>query len=175
MSDIVKAHIWSVSARFFDPDYAAQQQAEKPFYRAPHDNFAMSSEDFAYREFDPAKAESDAVAFAVRNVDEKPGRILKLWTLQYRGEDVWWSGWFSHVTFSRFDSEDDAFRHFQAWLEDLGIELAYSSYDHDWTRTRNEEIGRKLGRCFMAAEDRWRWRICDCDGCKKRGITAIVH
>lgn len=71
-------------------------------------------------------------------------------------DETWCSGWFGHHTYNQFQDEKETFDSFEEYV--------------DRKRESVEDMD-----CLMGAEDRWRWNICNCNGCKKRGITTINH
>ena len=74
----------------------------------------------------------------------------------FKGHDTWFCDWFNHITYNQFETNKETFISFEKYLE----------------RKRKENIDEDS---LMGAFDRYRWEICRCDGCKKRGITMIMH
>jgi len=72
----------------------------------------------------------------------------------YAGYDRWWLTWFSHETKSQFDTDAEAYADFDKFIEEKG-----SVYEEK----------------SMGAEDRWRWKICQCEHCVKSKQTIINH
>ena len=70
------------------------------------------------------------------------------------GYDTWCSGWFDHMTYNKFESDIDALASFEEYV--------------------NRHEGNS-NDCLMGAEDRWRWAVCHCDGCKQNNWTIINH
>jgi hypothetical protein len=86
--------------------------------------------------------------------------------IRYVGHEVWWLSWFAHHTYSKFDDERQAFNNFQDFLEEKGVKINYCG---DYRNSNHE------GYCAMGGEDRYRWELCKCEYCGKRGITTICH
>jgi hypothetical protein len=88
----------------------------------------------------------------------------------YKGSDRWWCSWFSHETFSKFDTEREMFDDFEKFLKEKGVHLGYSSeypgYCEGDEKTKYQDMG---------AADAYRWTHCKCDGCIKYGRTIINH
>lgn len=87
------------------------------------------------------------------------------------GRQTWAKNWFYHWTYNQFETDFDAERSFQQFLDDKGVELNYNSDPFGFYPT----INRNSDYNAMGAEDRWRWQVCHCEDCKKNGITAINH
>jgi len=98
---------------------------------------------------------------------QKPGiKILKL-ELIYHGDDTWFLSWFAHQSMNYFATQEEAFASFEKWLNAKGYEFSKTDYHPD---NHNNEIG-----CPMGADDKWRWKFCGCEKCKKQQITVIKH
>lgn len=95
----------------------------------------------------------------VTYMDVKMTSILK-------GRQTWYLQWFSHCSLNRFETEVEAFDSFYKFLRSMNE--PNSGYDYP-------SFGREDGYVGMGAEDRYRWKYCECEDCKKNGITIISH
>jgi len=105
---------------------------------------------------------------------KKPIELIEL-KISFLGRYSWVMTWFSHKTFTVFETEEEAFSDFSRYLnEEWGvIENFHHSYEiYDDPKLFYED---KTPACLMGAEDRWRWKFCGCDKCKELGITIINH
>lgn len=85
--------------------------------------------------------------------------------------DTWALGWFTHNTFNLFETEEEAFKDFQEYVDRKSAENLKNGHEIGYSR-----IGKdKPYTCLMGAEDRWRWKLCGCDICKEQGTTIIMH
>lgn len=93
------------------------------------------------------------------------------------GEFVWWMKWFCHVNLNYHDNEKDAFESFRVFLE--GTYQNINILDvYDCSSMRKDTYLNKVNNreeCLMGAEERWRWKFCGCEQCKKEQITIIKH
>ena len=90
--------------------------------------------------------------------------------LEYYSDEVWFMSWFSHTSLNYYDNEEEAFKSFESWFIKKGYEFE-SQYEFSSMNDRaNNEIG-----CPMGAADRYRWKFCGCDICKKKKLTIIKH
>lgn len=96
-----------------------------------------------------------------KEATEKKHDVIRWLSCNYEfvENETWCPGWFSHTTYNKFESEAEAFRSFE-----------------NYVRRKLDSANREVDEgCMMGAEDRYRWEICDCSGCKQRGLTAINH
>ena len=96
-------------------------------------------------------------------------RLTEL-SFKYLRDDTWCISWFWHYTFNQFNNQAEAFNDFEIFVE--GKESLNRNCDlpYDYCKTNNVER-----YCLMGAEDRWRWKLCDCAKCKELGMTTITH
>lgn len=77
---------------------------------------------------------------------------------------TWVQCWFGHVTLRA--GRDDG-------------ELLASFERHVRQHERYQELPHEHwppdGICLMGAEDRWRWNLCECDGCRRGPMQVIAH
>lgn len=94
----------------------------------------------------------------------------------YVEHETWMLEWFSHITYNTFDSDEEIEESFQNFI-DRKIELNHENghFDDNFPNWIGTEYSKKPFYCFMGANERWRWKICKCDHCKKNGTTIISH
>lgn len=91
-------------------------------------------------------------------------------TIEFKGNQTWWLRWFDHMSFNRFENEENAFKSFEKFLNSKHIDIKYGHYSHEFNRPLNSSE-----YCAMGGEDRWRWEYCACEKCKENNITIINH
>lgn len=112
-----------------------------------------------------AEARQDKIA-----IKDKHPELLDL-RIEFYEENTWCIQWFSHMTYNKFETEQEVFRSFYKFVQEklpLHINAGESS---EYLKAHPE----LKTYCLMGAEDSWRWKLCDCENCKKEGITAILH
>lgn len=89
--------------------------------------------------------------------------IIKWHRLEYSyvEDEVWALIWFYHMTYNQFENDSEALESFERFVTRKELQ--------------NIKEGHDAGYALMGAEDRWRWEVCHCDGCKKNGWVAINH
>lgn len=92
--------------------------------------------------------------------------------VKFLGNQTWWLEWFNHKTYNYFDNEKDAFNSFEKFLESKNVNLnyVYSNYNLEWFNHYDSSVYMAMG-----GEDRWRWKFCGCEKCKKLKISIIQH
>jgi hypothetical protein len=111
------------------------------------------------------KSKQDSDTWGKRNPSTP---ILSIAFVEY---ETWVLTWFSHRTFDVGQSDEEALRSFEKFVQ------------------RKQALIREKGTaayCLMGAEDHWRWKgldekqnrvdpPCRCAGCKANGFIAICH
>jgi hypothetical protein len=118
------------------------------------------------------KTKENTEKFPIKN----PGNVeLKA---KFRGYETWLLTWFQHETFDIGQSNEEALKSFEKFVERKEILNEKSQWE------KNEDA-----YCLMGAEDRWRWHgaepdgeretrsapPCRCKHCKKQGLIRIGH
>jgi len=109
---------------------------------------------------------------------EKEQPIIKWHKLEYKfiGYEPWMLSWFYHMTYNKFENDEQTLESFRKFIFDKECENEsnghYTSYDGHTERNSNSTLPYY---CFMGADDRWRWELCHCDGCKKNDWTVVKH
>jgi len=84
--------------------------------------------------------------------------------------------WFSHITYNTFDSDEEIEESFQNFVyRKIQLNHENGHFDDNFPNWIGTEYSKKPFYCFMGANERWRWKICKCDHCKKNGTTIISH
>ena len=89
--------------------------------------------------------------------------IIKWHNIEYSfiENEVWALIWFYHMTYNKFENDGEALKSFDKFVRRKELQNIEEDHDADYG--------------LMGAEDRWRWEVCHCDGCKKNGWVAINH
>lgn len=93
--------------------------------------------------------------YMVTHYKEKGTPILEFLSekCDFVENESWTLTWFSHYTLNNFDTDEEALRSFQEYVD---------------RKSRTNE-------CLMGAEDEWRWKLCRCEHCTKKGRITIDH
>jgi hypothetical protein len=89
-------------------------------------------------------------------------------TVKRLGRVPWVLTWFAHQTFRDGRSDGQLYDSFERYVDQYRWMQDMSSLDFE----------KKHGVpyvCLMGAEDRWRWKLCECVPCQKRGIAVFTH
>lgn len=115
--------------------------------------------DLEVSDFGQHEALSRAMAYwdKLRITSKNKPLFLHKLEVSFVGFRVWLPGWFHHTSLNIYPSEAEAFESFEKYVGENMIK-----------HTRDEI-------CLMGAEDRWRWRYCGCNECRRRGQTLITH
>jgi len=92
------------------------------------------------------------------------------------GEFTWWMKWFCHVNLNYHNNEQGAFESFERFLEETYGSIILDV--HDYSSMHKDTYLNKVTNkedCIMGAEERWRWKFCGCEQCKKEQITIVKH
>lgn len=92
-------------------------------------------------------------------------------TVEYLEDETWVGKWFCHFTFNKFNSDSEAEKSFEEFV-DRKIEL---NLQHGHHRDDMNFASKEPYYCLMGAEDRWRWEVCHCEHCEKNKWTIINH
>jgi len=84
------------------------------------------------------------------------GVIFKNIEYEFVEEETWCLKWFNHYTFNQFETDSEIERSFREFV------------------SRKRLLGEDK-YCLMGAEDRYRWKICHCEHCKRLGKITIDH
>lgn len=125
-------------------------------------------EDRGYANF--ARAQQAALFFDKDRPHRSVVNRMRLCGLNIKrlGRHPWVLRWFAHTTFRDGRTDDEiwySFEHYvnqYGWMQDIGRERVEKWYGEDYV-------------CLMGAEDRWRWKLCDCDECKTGETVTIKH
>jgi len=90
--------------------------------------------------------------------------------LDFHKYDTWMLGWFYHKTYNQFQSQEEAFKDFQEFVDRIQAENVKNGHHESECVIDNPNPYE----CLMGAEDRWRWRLCDCSECKA-GVTTVIY
>ena len=89
-------------------------------------------------------------------------------TTERLGRVPWVLTWFAHQTFRDGRSDMELYASFEDYVDQYRWMQEMSSIDFE----------KKHGVPYvslMGAQDRWRWKLCDCVPCQKRGIAVFTH
>jgi hypothetical protein len=152
------------------------EEKKFPIYRfSAHwdqDNYENNST--SYREMygeNPAQEKLDSDLALFKSSIERKNNVIR-WIdckVEYVEDEVWVLKWFCHLTLNEF-SKDEAFESFENFVE---RKKQYNLDNGQWETDYFDY--NKPFYCLMGAEDYWRWKICDCDECKKLHQTVIIH
>lgn len=70
--------------------------------------------------------------------------------------DSWVCEWFNHKSLTVFETEAEAFKSFSEFV--IRTRKPHSDNSH-----------------MMGADEKWRWKYCQCEHCKKQKVTRINH
>ena len=109
------------------------------------------------------------------NKDKPPlgDRLIGLVSIEVRyvEHESWVSGWFQHITRNVHLSDDEILQSFFDFVSRKTRQNIRNG--HESTDTNFDS---KLPyHCLMGAEDEWRWKLCRCEHCQKRGVVTIDH
>lgn len=93
---------------------------------------------------------------------------------------TWHLTWFCHETHQKFDSDEEALRSFERYV-DWAERYCASHSEVKTFKDGSHYVDKPI--CLMGAEDRWRWRgegyddppPCKCEHCLEHGATRINH
>ncbi len=88
------------------------------------------------------------------------------------GLQPWTLTWFSHQTFRDGRSDEELRLSFCTYVD----KYRWHSEEHQYmSPSEFEERHGEPYVCLMGAEDMWRWKFCECQPCKDRGIAVFQH
>ena len=89
---------------------------------------------------------------------------------KYVEHETWCLKWFYHSTYNLFESDKDAIRSFDRFVQrKKKLNIQNEHYDG------HNSDSDKPYHCLMGAEDWWRWEVCHCEKCKNSDWTVISH
>lgn len=95
-------------------------------------------------------------------------------TTERLGRVPWVLTWFAHQTFRDDRSDQELYESFEDYVD----QYRWMQEDRSHSMMTSGEWEKRTGTkyvCLMGAEDRWRWKLCECEPCKKRGIAVFTH
>lgn len=101
----------------------------------------------------------------IEEKQNKNGHSVTRWhevRYHFMENETWALGWFYHMTYNHFDTDQAAINSFESYVRRKETENIDNYEDRDC-------------RCLMGAEDRFRWEICHCDECAKNNQMVIKH
>lgn len=94
---------------------------------------------------------------------------------EYVEHESWVLGWFNHMTYNQFETDEEIERSFQNFIDRkmlLNRQNGHGETEANYSEPYNPD---KPFYCFMGAEGRWRWKICRCEHCVAAGKITIDH
>jgi hypothetical protein len=95
-------------------------------------------------------------------------------TTKRLGRVPWVLTWFAHQTFRDGRSDRELEMSFDEYVE----KYRWMQEERSSIKVSSAEFEKRHGEpyvCLMGAEDRWRWKLCECQPCKDRGIAVFQH
>jgi len=192
-----KYHLFRFYAKWLQPDTEDYEPSAWQKKDAP-DGFHWNSTSTRtmYKEYNIEHVEQEIERWWDEFDDKKKYDIQKVYLYaQYEEQETWCQGWFSHWTFDVGQTDQEALRSFEKFVQrKKAHNYKYGFGEH--YDDHHERIYRKTGQrayCLMGAEDRWRWTAradgqsmvgfgpstgdppCRCDACRKHGVLRIDH
>lgn len=123
-----------------------------------------------YHPFDSEEAARESLLKYWETQLAEKYKDTKVWDVKFEvtliGRYRWWLTWFAHETNQRFKSQQEAFADFEKFCD----EHRFWAWEDRWDGTEKGFIW-----CPMGANDRYRWKVCECEKCKQEGIHRIIH
>ena len=88
------------------------------------------------------------------------------------GLQPWTLTWFAHQTFRDDRSDEQLHLSFHEYVD------KYRWHQEEHRYHGPAEFEKRFGEpyvCLMGAEDTWRWKLCECQLCKDKGIAVFEH
>ena len=138
------------------------------------DDFENNSTGYSimYKEYpSPDQLEEELKLFKYGILAKHKNVIFKMAEYEFVEEESWCSGWFSHYTYNQLENVSEI----ESSFEDFVERKEQSNKKNGHGTLDSNPNSKEPYHCLMGAEDRYRWKICRCDGCKKLGKITVDH
>ena len=98
-------------------------------------------------------------------------RVTKM-AWETAGCETWCIVWFNHYTFDIGLSDEEVLASFERYVQ---RNIPYAMGEYESYEVYCSRVPAEKGVSLMGAQDRWRWKLCRCPDCEKRGVVTIDH